>query len=129
MGRLGRWRAATAEIRDAARAMRKAMTPAEARLWAAIRRGGLDGVPFRRQHTVGRFVLDFYAPAHHLAIEVDGAVHDAQAEQDAERTKALAQRGIRVIRFRNEEVLTNTSVVLDRIRWELQLQSDGPPEV
>ena len=105
------------------------MTPAERRLWAELRGGALDGVPVRRQHTVGRFVLDFYAPAHHLAIEVDGDIHDSQQERDAARTEALAERGIRVIRFRNEEVLGNIGAVLDRIRWELKFQIEGEPEV
>ncbi|HEX8243011.1 MAG TPA: DUF559 domain-containing protein, partial [Longimicrobium sp.] len=78
---------------------------------------------------VGRFVLDFYAPAHQLGIEVDGAVHDEQRERDAERTQLLAQRGIRIVRFRNDEVENSLPLVLERIRWELQFQTEGPPEV
>ncbi|HEU4561441.1 MAG TPA: DUF559 domain-containing protein, partial [Longimicrobium sp.] len=117
------------EIRDAARALRNAMTPAETSLWAAPRKTRVDGVRFRRQHAVGRFVLDFYAPSHKLAIEVDGAVHDTQQERDAERTRLLALRGIRVIRFRNDEIEANLHDVLEKIRWELRVQADGEPEV
>ena len=104
------------------------MTPAERRLWLELRGGAFDGVAVRRQHTVGRFILDFFVPAYQLAIEVDGEVHDSQQERDAARTEALAERGIRVIRFRNEEVLNDTSSVLERIRWELQPQLDGQPD-
>jgi very-short-patch-repair endonuclease len=116
------------EIRDAARVLRSAMTPAESSLWAALRKTQIDGVRFRRQHAIGRFVLDFYAPSHKLAIEVDGAVHDTQQERDAERTRLLALRGIRVIRFRNDEVEANLAEVVEKIRWELRFQADGEPE-
>src|SRR5262245_60800268 len=101
MERGHRWRTEIPEIHDAARALRADMTPAESSLWAALRKYRVDGVRFRRQHPIGRFVLDFYAPSHKLGIEVDGAVHDSQQERDAERTRLLALRGIRVIRFRN----------------------------
>jgi very-short-patch-repair endonuclease len=129
MKKRSRWRASTEQIREAARAMRTHMTPAEMALWTAIRRGGLDGISFRRQHALGRFVLDFYAPRHKLAIEVDGAVHETQQERDAERTEALAERGIRVIRFSNVDVEANVQHVLERIRWEVRLQTDGEPEL
>ena len=103
----------------AARALRAAMTPAEKTLWSELRRDAIDGFSFRRQHPVGRFILDFYCPAGQLAIEVDGGVHDGQRERDEERTAALALRGIRVIRFRNEEVLEDVRAVLERIRLEV----------
>ena len=99
---------------EASRRLRKELTPAEARLWAALRQGGIPGMRFRRQHALGRFVLDFYCPKQRLAIEVDGAVHDdqQQAEYDAARTTALEQRGIRVLRFRNDEVMGDLTSVL-----------------
>jgi very-short-patch-repair endonuclease len=67
-------------------------------------------------------VLDFYCPEHKLAIEVDGGVHDEtyQAERDVERTRFLSERGIRVLRVRNEEVLTALDVVLSRIAHATQ---------
>jgi very-short-patch-repair endonuclease len=63
-------------IRGASRAVRKEMTPAERQLWNGLRGWKLG--KFRRQHPLGRFVLDFYSVEHRLCIEVDGAVHDAQ---------------------------------------------------
>jgi very-short-patch-repair endonuclease len=105
--------------------MRREPTPAEKVLWDVLRGRGLDGLRFRRQHPVGRFVLDFYCPIHKLAVEVDGEVHDAQQERDAERTAVIEAHGYRVIRFRNEEVLDNLPGVLARIRTALSPES--PP--
>jgi very-short-patch-repair endonuclease len=96
--------------------MREALTPAEAVLWESLRKRRLDGHRFRCQHPVGRFILDFYCPALRLAIEVDGAAHDHRGDYDTARTDALAAHGYRILRFRNDEVLTDLPTVLDRIR-------------
>ena len=111
----------------AARNLRRRQTPAEERLWQAIRDRRLGGIKFRRQHPVGRFVLDFCAPALRLAVEVDGGVHEADdvAAADAERQAFLEAAGYRFLRFRNEAVRADLSNVLasilteaDRIRNE-----------
>jgi very-short-patch-repair endonuclease len=102
-----------------ARDLRRRMTPAERRLWAVLRDTRLHGVKFRRQHPVGKFVLDFYCPPAALAIEVDGEVHLHQAEYDEARTTYLESFGIRVIRFQNDEVLSNLAGVLERIQAAL----------
>ncbi len=91
------------------------MTKAEQVLWAALRYRKARGLRFRRQHPVDRFVLDFFCPSAKLAIELDGSVHDQQAERDEERTRVLEAAGYRVIRFRNEEVLNDLPSVLRRI--------------
>ena len=82
---------------------------------------------FRRQHAIGRFILDFYCPRHRLALELDGALHDEpdQREYDAARTEALEQLGIRVLRFRNEEVMQNLPSVLERIK-DVQISEEYP---
>jgi len=103
-------------VEQGARNLRQNMTGAERVLWNALRNHGLDGIGFRRQHPVGRFVLDFYAPAHHLAVEVDGPVHDDSTERDAERTAQLEAFGYAVLRLSNDEVITNIHKALDRIR-------------
>ena len=103
------------ELQSAAREMRKEPTPAEKVLWTALR-GRALGFRFRRQHPVGRFVLDFYCPIHKLVVEVDGEVHDSQPERDEERTAVIEAHGYRVVRFHNEEVLENLPSVLERIR-------------
>jgi very-short-patch-repair endonuclease len=120
-----RMRAESQSVQRAARRLRCDPTPAEVALWVALRDRQLCGVRFRRQHAVGTFVLDFYSTAHRLAIEVDGDVHDQQQERDALRTEYLELRGIRVIRFRNEEVLHSLADVLTRIRAELRPPTSG----
>ena len=104
----------------AARELRTAQTPAEEKLWNALRGQRLGGMQFRRQHPVGPFILDFYCPKKKLCIEVDGGIHDSQRERDEARTEALGTLKIRVIRFRNEEVLDELPSVLERITAALE---------
>ena len=111
----GRYRGTTHEMDLGARQLRQSMTPAERVLWQALRRHQLSGLHFRRQHPVGPFVLDFYCATYKLVIEVDGGIHDEQVEQDTYRTQHLNGYDYRVLRFRNEEVLTDLSSVLARI--------------
>ncbi|MBE9114989.1 endonuclease domain-containing protein [Lusitaniella coriacea LEGE 07157] len=110
-----RLRGTTPEIDQAARKLRHQPTSAEFRLWQALRSKKLNGLRFRRQHPVGRFILDFYCPSCKLAIELDGAIHQRQAEYDAARTQQLEQFGYRVIRFRNEQVMEDLPGVLAEI--------------
>ncbi len=103
------------EISDAARQLRRRMTDAEEALWKLLRRNKLDGMRFRRQHAVGRFILDFYCPDRKIAVEVDGSIHEDQRDYDQSRDEVLSQYGIRVIRFQNDEVLKDSDSVLERI--------------
>ena len=121
-------RGRTPELLEASRRLRSEMTEAEAALWAGLRRDGIRGMRFRRQHAVGRFILDFYCPAYKLAVEVDGAVHDTpdQAEYDAARTDALNQLGIRVLRVRNDDVMLDIMGVLARIAAAAGVDFDDP---
>ena len=64
-----------------------------------MRNGQMDGRKFRRQHPVGRFVLDYYCHAEHLAVEIDGAVHQETKDRDAERQQLLESIGIRFLRL------------------------------
>ena len=111
----GRFRGTTWELDEAARLLRQRMTPAERRLWRALRGHRLAGYGFRRQHPFGSFVLDFACPARRLCVEVDGGVHDAQAEQDAARTEILGEWGWHVVRFSNDRVNRELPGVLDEI--------------
>ena len=115
-----RWRASKAK-QAAARDLRKTMTPAETALWQRLRGKRLDGWHFRRQHAVGPFIVDFFCAKAKLVLEVDGPIHNRQVEYDAERTAWLEnERGYRVIRFSNEDVLTDIEEVLARIREALR---------
>ena len=117
---------APAKIRLRARELRQQMTPAEAALWERLRRKQLGGLKFRRQHPIGRFIVDFYCPSARLIVEVDGKIHDYQKRQDAARDAFLTQRGYRVLRFRNEAVLQNIEMVLDEIKAKSLSSSPSP---
>lgn len=97
-------------------------TPAEKALWEAIRLKKLDGFRFRNQHAIGAYVVDFYCHEAKLAIEVDGEYHEEtnQKEYDTERTKLIEASGVKIIRFTNQEVLTNLETVLETIKANLR---------
>ena len=111
-----RIRGTTQEIEAAAVDLRREMTPAEQRLWTALRNRQLNGLKFRVQHAIGPFILDFCCPSCRLVIEVDGDIHDLQQERDQARTEQLISYGYRVIRFRNEEIMNDLRPVLARIQ-------------
>jgi very-short-patch-repair endonuclease len=98
---------------DRARALRTTGTDAERALWFHLRAGRLCGFKFRRQHPFPPHVVDFYCASARLAIELDGSQHDEEA--DAARTRSLEARGLHVLRFWDNEVLTDTDAVLDAI--------------
>jgi very-short-patch-repair endonuclease len=117
MAKAGGWiRGVNREVRAAARELRKHPTPAEEVLWRYLRRRQQEGLRFRRQYPVGRFVLDFCCPAIRLVVEIDGEVHAGREERDSARTAELEAQGYSLIRFRNEEVMGDVSSVLERIR-------------
>jgi len=98
--------------------LRATMTPAEIRLWQALKHSQLNPLKFRRQHSIGPFVADFYCPSAKLVIELDGSVHDSETaqQQDEERTAYLVNLGLRVVRFENQDVMENLEGVLAEIR-------------
>ena len=105
--------------------LRQSLTPAEATLWRSLQRSQLDDRKFRRQHSVGNYILDFYCPAERLAIELDGEVHRNEIAElrDYERKLFLNYYGIKVIRFENFLVFDEMEYVLTGIRsffgwWE-----------
>ena len=105
----------TKEKLQRAKELRREMTPAEKILWQELRANKL-GVHFRRQQVIAGFIVDFYCHKAALVIEVDGDIHDLQQEEDARREKVLSEMGLRIVRFRNEEVVKNLSAVVGKIR-------------
>ena len=107
------------ELAGFRRKLRNALTPAEARLWTLLKRSAL-GRKFRRQHSVGRYILDFYCPSEKLAVELDGEDHFMPwgITYDNERKRYLNRVGIKVIRFENEDVFRLEEWVLNEIRKE-----------
>jgi very-short-patch-repair endonuclease len=101
------------------RQLRRGLTPTEACLWTQLKKGSrLNGRKFRRQHSVGQYVLDFYCPAEKLAVELDGTAHDSDVAQRHDRFRDIFLRksGIRVLRFQNSDVTGNLERVLSEIR-------------
>jgi very-short-patch-repair endonuclease len=97
-----------------ARCLRVAATDAERRLWYRLRSRQIEGAKFVRQERIGPYVVDFVCRERRLAIEVDGGQH-ATDPRDVVRESWLADRGYRVLRFWNNDVLANTEGVLESI--------------
>ncbi|NET47902.1 MAG: endonuclease domain-containing protein [Merismopedia sp. SIO2A8] len=103
--------------REKRRSLRSNMPPAEKLVWARLRGQQVEGCKFRRQYSIGGFVVDFYAPELKLAIEIDGESHageDAQA-YDAERQAFLESKGTCVLRFTNQQVYEELDGVVEAI--------------
>ena len=111
-----RVRRTTPELDQRAQELRREATPAEQVLWEALRAERLDGHKFRRQHAVGRFILDFYCAKSRLCVEVDGEIHGRQRERDMARDATLFSRGVVTLRFTNEQVFRDLAGVLEEIR-------------
>ncbi len=96
------------------KSLRAALTPAEAALWLLLQRAQLQKRKFRRQHSIGPYIVDFYCPAERLAVELDGSVHDfiKAAERDRNRDRFLRNAGIEVLRIENRVVFENPDGVL-----------------
>lgn len=101
------------EIKKIVRKLRGNQTKAEKILWNELRNRKLDGIKFLRQHAIIYefnksdfffFIPDFYCAEHKLVIELDGKIHDFTKEKDYKREMILYEKGIRILRFKNEEI-------------------------
>src|SRR3954466_11224900 len=104
-----------------ARRLRKASTPAERLLWSKLRNGQLYGFKFRRQHVLGNRIVDFFCAEAQLAIELDGSGHAYSTRQlaDMARTVEIAGGGVRVIRFWNNEVLSDIGWIIEAVLLQI----------
>ncbi len=109
------------KLLEAARELRKNQTDAEHLLWNILRNRQIADYKFRRQHPIGKFILDFYCHERKLAIELDGGQHNEQEqkEYDEARTEWLKEQGVEVLRFWNNEVLKMTEAVVEKIYYSL----------
>jgi very-short-patch-repair endonuclease len=109
-------------LKDRRRDLRRNATRAEAMLWASLRKAQVEGKKFRRQHSIGPYIVDFYCPESRLIVELDGAVHTGLLahERDERRTEFLAKLGMEILRFENEEVFYNRERVVLAIRAALR---------
>ena len=95
--------------------LRSHATPAEAVLWKMLKGRNADGMKFRRQQGIGPYVLDFYCPELRLCVELAGSSHDSEYAYVEQRTKFVQKQGIRVLRFRNDQVWQGIDSVVDEI--------------
>ena len=114
-GRLG-W----GSLRDRARELRRTPTDAENFLWRHLRYKQLGGYRFRRQHPLGRFIVDFFCFEKGLVIELDGGHHAKQGIYDQERTDWIEARECKVLRFWNNQIMNEIDAVLEVILNELE---------
>jgi len=112
-----------------AKAMRREPVLYERRLWALLRDRRLDGLKFRRQVVLGRYIADFVCLRHRLIVEADGPQHDDRIE-DAERDGWLREQGFRVLRFPNQMIENHREKVLTAIvaATEERLTKDSPSQ-
>jgi len=112
--------AVSEQQRQRAKRLRSTMTRAETLLWRYIKAGRVDGLAFRRQVPMRKYIADFVCHSHRLIVELDGESHDFESriQRDAERDSWFVSQGYTVIRFPNEQVLTNLEGVVETIRSE-----------
>ena len=102
------------------RRLRNNMTDAEQRLWRFLRRKQMSDFKFRRQHPFGDYIIDFVCLEIMLAVEVDGGQHNERLAEDTARTEYLKRAGFRVLRFWNNEVMSEIDSVTAAIWCVLQ---------
>ena len=108
-------------LTDLRKELRNHSTPAEATLWRLLKSSQIAHLKFRRQHSVGPYIIDFYCPKLKLAIELDGEVHNRQQDYDEKRTLFLNKvKNIKVLRFENKTVFENAERILEEIEGYAQ---------
>lgn len=124
----GMWKLTVSKDRkEPARELRHRQTEAENKLWSVLRRKALGQYKFRRQFPFGPFFADFCCIGRRLIIEVDGGYHIQTSDADSNRSFCFEERGFRVVRFTNQEVLNNLYDVQVQILKELKKPSPLPP--
>lgn len=102
------------KLKENSRLLRRSMTDAEQKLWLRLRRKQLNNWQFYRQKPLGPYIVDFYCPAIHLVIELDGGQHfeESQQHRDRKRDAYLADLGLRTLRFDNHQIMQELETVL-----------------
>ena len=115
-------------LKHASRDLRNNMTDAEKMLWSKLRNKQILGVQFYRQKPLLNYIVDFYCPFANLVIECDGSQHYTEngLEADRVRDEALAQLGLKVLRFDNLQVLNEIDAVVEKVFDVIQMQLESP---
>ncbi len=103
------------------------MTNAERVLWKYLRLKQVEGVKFRRQEPIGKYIVDFVSFEKKVVIEIDGGQHSEQQAEDAERDRWLSSQGFTVLRFWNHEVLMQVQSVVQKVAECVESPSPAPP--
>ena len=116
------WKGAPSDSFTKAQFLRRNETKAEKLLWEKLRNNQLEGLKFRRQHPVNIYIADFYCHKFKLIIELDGDYHnqEEQKQKDEVRTEVLRLNGLKIIRFKNEEVEQDINQVLTTIKNKIE---------
>ncbi len=109
-----------------ARKLRRSSTDVERKLWHRIRDKQVEGFRFRRQRPIEKYIVDFICLEARLIVELDGGQHAENVAHDQKRSAFLHERGYRVLRFWNSEVIENIEGVLERLREVLLLTRINP---
>ena len=112
----------TPKVYHCAGALCKEPTAAEAKLWAHLRGNKLNGINFRRQHAIGKYIVDFCSIKKKLVIELDGSQYMELEEYDQQRTAFLETQGYSVVRFWNDKVMNDIEGVIKTIEFELRME-------
>ncbi len=108
------------ELKTLRKALRNNSTSAEATLWNYLKNRQLDARKFRRQHSIGNYIVDFYCPEEKLVVELDGENHfwEEGISHDNNRTHYLQKMGFNIIRFENKWVFDDINFVLLKIKTQ-----------
>jgi prepilin-type N-terminal cleavage/methylation domain-containing protein len=117
------------EFIERRRCLRKSQTDAERKMWSMLRSRRFGNLKFRRQFSIGSYILDFYCPEKKLCIELDGGQHALRSEYDRERTIFLNERGVTVIRFWNNDVLKNLEGVYEELSRKINTSPQPSPNL
>ncbi|MEZ5710905.1 MAG: DUF559 domain-containing protein [Blastomonas sp.] len=117
----------SAILTERARNMRQEMAGPEMQLWLQLRAGRFEGIKFRRQKVIGKYIADFAANAPRLVIELDGDTHAGREDYDDWRTNELQAAGYTVIRFANRDVTSNMDGVLTKLAEIVRELRQTPP--
>ena len=115
--------------RNRAKQLRQAMTRAETLLWRYVKANRVDGLGFRRQVPIRNYIADFVCMSAKIVVELDGESHDFQERQNADHTRDafFVSEGFQVLRFTNEQVMSNLEGVVETIRRTAADRSRGLP--
>jgi len=119
------------EVKEKRRTLRKNMPPAEIILWSKLRGKGLRSYKFRRQYSIGKYIVDFYCPQLKLAIEIDGESHFVEGADsyDRERQAIIELSGVSFLRFTNRDVYERLEGVIDKILDRVSASTSPNPSL